>query len=76
MWWLVAVFVVSLAVAIAFAPKPQSAPPPGLNEIDAPTAEEGREIPVLFGTRMMRAPNVVWWGHVRLVPIKKKGGKK
>jgi len=76
MWWLVAVFVVSLAVAIAFAPKPQSTPPPGLNEIQAPTAEDGREIPVLFGTRIMLAPNVVWWGHVRLVPIKKKGGKK
>ncbi len=76
MWWLVAVFVVSLAVAIAFAPKPENAKPPGLDEIKAPTAEEGREIPVLFGTKDLRSPNVVWYGDIRLVPIKKKGGKK
>lgn len=76
MWWLVAVFVVSLAIAIAFAPKPENAKPPGIDEIKAPTAEEGREIPVLFGTKDMRSPNVVWYGDIRLVPIKKKGGKK
>lgn len=76
MWWFVAIFVVSLVVAFAFQPKPQSQKPPGLDEIQAPTAEEGREIPVLFGTRLMKAPNCVWYGHIRLVPIKKKGGKK
>lgn len=76
MWWLVAVFVVSLALAIAFAPKPQNAPPPGIDEVKTPTAEEGREIPVLFGTKDLRAPNVCWYGDIRLVPIKKKGGKK
>jgi hypothetical protein len=76
MWWMIAVFVVSLAVAFAFQPKPQSTPPPGLNELNVPTAEEGREIPVLFGTRDLLAPNVVWYGDLQLVPIKKKGGKK
>lgn len=76
MWWLVAVFVVSLVVAYAFAPKPQAMKPPGIEEVQAPTAEEGREIPVLFGTKDMNAPNVVWYGDIRLVPIKKKGGKK
>ncbi len=76
MWWMLATFVISLAIAIAFAPKPQSVPPPGLNEVNTPTAEDGREIPVLFGTRDLRAPNVVWYGAIRVVPIKKKGGKK
>ena len=75
MWWLVAVFVVSLVIAFAL-PKPQVNPPQGLNEIQAPTAEVGREIPVLFGTRDLNGPNCVWWGDVRVVPIKKKGGKK
>lgn len=76
MFWFVALFVVSLVVAYATMPKPQSAPPTGLNELQVPTAEEGREIPVLFGTRDLNAPNVVWWGDLKLVPIKKKGGKK
>lgn len=75
MWWLIAVFVVSLVVAFAL-PKPQVTPPPGVNEINAPTATVGREIPVLFGTRDLGGPNCAWWGAVRLVPIKKKGGKK
>lgn len=57
-------------------PKPQSQPPAGLGDIKAPTAEEGREIPVLFGTRDLRAPNVVWYGDLKTVAIKKKGGKK
>lgn len=75
-WWYVAVFVVALAVGMSMQPKPQSHPPAGLNEIKAPTAEEGREIPVLFGTRDITGPNVVWYGHLRTVAIKKKGGKK
>lgn len=75
MWWLIAVFVVSLVIAYAM-PRPQATPPPGLNEVQAPTAEVGREIPVLFGTRDMGGPNVTWYGAIRLVAIKAKGGKK
>lgn len=76
MWWYIAVFIVALVVAYAAAPKPQSQPPAGLGDINAPTAEDGREIPVLFGTRVLKGPNVVWFGHLRTVAVKKKGGKK
>lgn len=76
MFWYVVVFVAAFAISYAMQPKPQSRPPAGLNEIKAPTAEEGREIPVLFGTRDITGPNVVWYGHLRTVAIKKKGGKK
>ena len=76
MWWYVAVFVVALVVSYAMMPKPQSQPPAGLGDIQAPTAEEGREIPVLFGTRDIKGPNVVWYGDFRTVAIRKKGGKK
>ncbi|ANT45267.1 structral protein [Xanthomonas phage Xoo-sp2] len=77
MAWIAAIiFVVALIVAVAMMPKPQSQPPAGLGDIKAPTAEDGREIPVLFGTRDIDGPNVVWYGHLRTVAIKKKGGKK
>ena len=76
MFWYIAVWIVALVAVVAAMPKPQTAPPPGLGDIDAPTAEEGREIPVLFGTREMQGPNVVWWGHLRTIAVKKKGGKK
>lgn len=75
-WWYVVVFIVALVAAVAFQPKPQSAPPAGLGDFKVPTAEEGREIPVLFGTRALEGPNIVWYGHLRTVAVKKKGGKK
>ena len=76
MWWYLAVFVVALVVAYKSIPKPQSQPPAGLGDINAPTAEDGREIPVLFGTRDIKGPNCVWFGHLLTVAIRKKGGKK
>lgn len=76
MWWYVAVFIVALVVSYAMTPKPQSQPPAGLGDIKAPTAEEGREIPVLFGTRDLESPNVVWYGDLKTVALRKKGGKK
>ena len=75
-WVYAIVFIASLVVSYAMIPKPESRPPAELDEIQAPTAEVGREIPVLFGTRKMDAPNVVWYGDLRTVPVKKKGGKK
>ncbi len=77
MGWIAAViFVGALVVAYTMQPKPETRPPAGLDEIQAPTAEVGREIPVLFGRRRFDGANVVWYGHLRTVPIKSKGGKK
>lgn len=75
-WVYAIIWVVALVAAYAMMPKPQSQPPAGLNDIKAPTAEEGREIPVLFGTRLLEGPNVVWYGDLRTEAIRKKGGKK
>lgn len=76
MFWLILVFAASLVLSFAFMPKPQNRKPPGLSEVTAPTAEVGRTIPVLFGTRDLNGPNVTWYGALRLVAIKAKGGKK
>jgi len=42
-------------------------------EFQAPTAEEGRVIPVVFGVVKISAPNVVWWGDVRILEVGKQG---
>lgn len=76
MFWYIVVFALALVASYALMPKPQSQPPAGLGDFSVPTAEVGREIPVLFGTRELAGPNVVWYGHLRTVAIKKKGGKK
>lgn len=76
MWWYIAAFVAGLVLSFAATPKPASPKPAGSSDIDAPTAEEGKPIPVLFGTRDLNSPNIVWWGHLKTVAIKSKGGKK
>ena len=75
-WEFIAQLVVAYIVSYALAPKPQNAKPVGLDGIEAPTAEEGGVIGVLFGTCELKGPNVVWYGHLRTVAVKKKGGKK
>lgn len=72
MWFLAAVFVVSAIVSYAVAslsvPSASSTPPrkpAGLGDFNVPTAEEGREIPVIFGTVEQHSPNIVWYGDLK-----------
>lgn len=51
------------------APDVEEQPPATLDEIKAPTATLGREIPVLFGKKLIEGPNVVWYGHLKTVAI-------
>ena len=76
MWFQIALLGLSLVAAVAFRPKTPTMPPKGLDEVTAPTAELGREIPVLFGRRAIKGANVVWYGDLATSPIKTKGGKK
>lgn len=75
-WWYAIIWVVAMVAAYCMMPKAQSQPPPEFDDIDAPTAEEGREVPVLFGTRDIDGPNVVWYGDIRTKSVKGSGGKK
>ena len=71
-WAQIAMLIISLAISYATRPKPQGAKPAGLSDFTVPTAEDGRVIPVLFGTRDISGPNVVWYGDLKITPIKKK----
>lgn len=77
MWILAAVFVVSAVVsyAVASLTMPSTSTPPrkpaGLGDFNVPTAEEGREIPVIFGTVEQRGPNVVWYGDLKTTDVYK-----
>lgn len=65
------VFVVALVVAYACAPKPADMQPASLQDLNIPTAEPGRPIPVVFGTYVIKGSNVVWYGDLATTPIKK-----
>ena len=70
MWWFVVALVVAMVVSVAMQPKSQTRPAAGLGEFNVPTAEVGREIPVLFGTRDIRGQNIVWYGDLDTDKIK------
>lgn len=77
MWLLAAVFVVSAVVsyAVASLTMPSVSTPPrkpaGLGDFNVPTAEEGREIPVVFGTVEQHSPNIVWYGDLKTTNVLK-----
>lgn len=75
-WWFVVVLVIAVvAAAYAVSPKAPEPVPPTLKDIQAPTAEQGRPIPVVFGTYVIKSPNVVWYGDLEYVAVRSKGGK-
>jgi hypothetical protein len=76
MWAMIAIWVATTILSYVLRPKPPSTKPPGINSMNVPTAEEGREIPVLFGTRDIASQNIVWYGDVKTKAIRSKGGKK
>lgn len=63
-WWLIQLVVaVALAViAYALAPKPKREKPPETKDLENPTADAGRPIPVVFGSVTVTGPNVLWYG--------------
>lgn len=65
MWWL---FQILIALAISYvayllSPKPQKPAPPAVQDLDSPTAEAGRTIPVVFGQMTVKGLNVLWFGE-------------
>jgi len=74
-WEFFIILVVSALVSTALAPKQVTPKPADLSDVDAPTAEEGRPIPVVFGTVLVSGPNVLWYGDLRTSAIKTKSGK-
>lgn len=71
-FWPLFLALATFALQLLLMPKPQNAKPAALEDFNLPTAEEGREIPVLFGTRVLKGPNVTWYGNLRVSPIKGK----
>lgn len=62
-WWIgLLVGLVINVVAYLIMPKPKVAKPEAAKDMDAPTADAGRPIPVVFGTMTVKGINVLWYG--------------
>lgn len=66
----VAVF--ALSQLLTPEPELENARPKTLDDFNFPTATEGRVIPLTWGTDLVKGPNVIWYGDLRVYPIKEK----
>lgn len=73
-WQQIIYYVVTLILSIALSPRPQKPKSAAIDDFEFPTAEEGRPIPVVFGEVDITGPNVLWYGDLRVRPIKKRSG--
>ena len=49
-------------IAYLLMPKPKKQKPPEVQDLEDPTAEAGRPIPVVFGTLTVKGSNILWFG--------------
>lgn len=70
----VAQFALALVSAALNKPDVEDAKPAGLGDFQVPTAVETRAVPVLWGTRDIKGPNVIWHGDLRIVEIEESVG--
>lgn len=43
---------------------------------DAPTSNEGIDVPIVFGTVQIKSYNLAWWGDVSVEPVTQRSGGK
>lgn len=75
MWASFVMMIVSYAIQALIAPKPKTMNATA-GTLDVPKAKEGDPIPVLFGTMLIKEPNVIWFGDAATKEIKSDGGGK
>lgn len=65
-------------VAYLIMPKPKQPQPAETKDLQDPTAEAGRPLPVVFGSIRVQGLNVIWFGDKSTVmrTLKSSGGKK
>ena len=57
--------VASSVLSVLMQPKPLPPIAASLSDFQVPTAEEGRPVPVIFGTVLIKGANVIWYGDLR-----------
>lgn len=68
----VALAIASVVLSLILMPKPKTPKPDAAKDLDNPTAEAGKPIPVVFGTVTVKGLNVLWFGEKQIHTYKKK----
>lgn len=59
----VAIGLAIAAVGYVLMPQPKRQKPPQAQDLESPTADAGRPIPVIFGTITVYGLNILWYGE-------------
>lgn len=70
-WLMAGMFLISLIMMARMQPKIEGAKAAGIEDFSFPSAAE-RPIQVVFGTRKVSGPNVLWYGNLQTRAIKEK----
>lgn len=73
-WAMFLQYVVTFLISELLRPKPdlENAKPASLGDFQFPTADEGRAVPIVWGTVRLNGPNIGWYGDLKTKAIKKK----
>jgi len=71
-WLLLVVALVATALNYLLRPKPKAPKPDSVKDLEDPTAEAGKPIPVVFGTVTVKGLNVLWFGDKSVKTMKVK----
>lgn len=73
-WFTLLLYVGTTILTELLRPKPniEGAKPASLGDFNFPTATEDRAVPLIWGTVRLKGPNIIWYGDLLSVPIKKK----
>lgn len=65
MWFLgqILVSIVLAVVAYILMPRPKPPKPEAAKDLEVPTAEAGRPLPVIFGEGTIKSPNTLYYGQ-------------
>jgi len=74
---LLAIGILLSYVGYLLTPKPKQGKPPSVDDLENPTAEAGRPIPVVFGSITVQSPNNLgYWDKQIITRGGESGGKK
>lgn len=76
MFWNIIIGLALMIIGYMIMPKPKGPKPDAVRDLENPTADAGRPIPVLFGEMTLKAPNYLGYWDVATVKKKKKSKKK
>lgn len=69
MWETLAIMALAGLAGQLLGPKPPKPKPAAFEDFEVPTAEEGRPLPVVYGTVRMTGPNCLWYGDLKVKEI-------